>query len=1035
MEKNHLFIGLGGTGGGVLRELRKRIFEEFGSNEPPKDKVCLDYLYVDSSESDLNDRTGWKVLGKSVHLAEAQKVSIHGINGGMLRNLNQYPGLQSFLPTEDVNIIMEKIGPLIEQGIGGQRRRLGRILLANNMASSQGDRDFASRLRHTVKRLNAASGESMVTFHVCAGLAGGTGSGSIVDIISQIRKNYPPTSGNVKYKINLYLYLPEMVVVSEDRARPGFYQANGYAALSELNAISVHKYLPYDISGEKDIFSGEVKRLLADVDPFDAAFVYSNVNEAGKTLEIGTDLPAAVADFIFQHAVASAMVGTHGQMSRLIGCENDGAGPEFDASHQPTRSRKFLSFGIKRVEYPETEIKEYATYKFAQQAVRQFTFNKWDSSQGYIELTEDEVGSGFSSEIKEMKTREQLKLSNSYLMLAKPLDPDNKAAKRWKDITETWEERTLGFADDVMIDEEKRSWLAAFNDKCIDYYNNQYRSHGVKKFYDVQRQERIGYAKYIRRHIEKMLFEEWAAGTKSILEVSKYLSLLIADCGERIESFKNQTRKIGEEIEDINDSIRNINDDWAHITWALDAVSGSSKKTLARYKDAKCELYIANTRIEGYLYAQELLLDVIKELGIAKQGVDIFKATLTNILDEVGKQANSRCQLDENSEDSRTVKKYSPETVQELVKSYVTSEEKQRDNALSIRTEMIKKLGDDGERSFANLSDKTDYETTVGIMLSQCAQNAEASMEDSAKNDAIYKMVKVNILEKLKMELNTEEKREKFVKELISSASSFVQFNSAEMSKASVGNGGFMGQMVQLCIPKYEDDTTGFRDELIKAFELTCPGFDQSKDVSENYKENQIVVVTAQSGFPLRFLSNLTVLKEKYDQLIAKPDGKLNKLLLHSESFKEDLPSLYELDNRQIKAMVIKPVMLAYAMGLIKDGQDPITQEKFDVINLPDPELEILGVENLVPLGKNVLDTIDILANDYDKAKKVIEKQKTVLSTYRSNIQKAELRKSLGEVLAKIKACPQCENNQYSPVYQRYQAIAVDLVKNVLADK
>lgn len=60
---NHLFIGLGGTGGKVLRELRKRVFEEFHSNEPGNG-IFLDYIYVDSSDDDLNNRTGWKVMSK-----------------------------------------------------------------------------------------------------------------------------------------------------------------------------------------------------------------------------------------------------------------------------------------------------------------------------------------------------------------------------------------------------------------------------------------------------------------------------------------------------------------------------------------------------------------------------------------------------------------------------------------------------------------------------------------------------------------------------------------------------------------------------------------------------------------------------------------------------------------------------------------------------------------------------------------------------------------------------------------------------------
>lgn len=39
---NHLIIGLGGTGGKVIRELRKRIYEEFRSNEPGNG-VFIDY--------------------------------------------------------------------------------------------------------------------------------------------------------------------------------------------------------------------------------------------------------------------------------------------------------------------------------------------------------------------------------------------------------------------------------------------------------------------------------------------------------------------------------------------------------------------------------------------------------------------------------------------------------------------------------------------------------------------------------------------------------------------------------------------------------------------------------------------------------------------------------------------------------------------------------------------------------------------------------------------------------------------------------
>ena len=1031
---NHLFIGLGGTGGKVLRELRKRVYEEFKSNEPTRGNAHIDYIYVDSSEDDLNDRTGWKVLGKSVHLADTQKVSIHGINLSMLDNINMYPGIKAFLDSKDVAFMKQKMGPLIEQGIGGQRRRLGRTLLANNLASNDLNNDFNSRLRQTVKRLTDSSGEQAVTFHVCAGLAGGTGSGTIVDVVSQIRKEYPPSQGSIKYKVHLYLYIPEMNVVNSNHDE-GYYQANGYAALLELNAMSVNRYHPIDITGEKDIYSGEVKRLLQDIEPFEAAFVYSNVNEAGKLLDLGIGLPKAVADFLFQHTIASEIIGSAGQMGRLIGCENDGAGPENDKANQPTRSRKFLSFGIKRIEYPETEIKEYVTYSFVQQAVRQLEYNKWDGGLGFVDITSDEIGTGFASEIKEKSNRERLLLSNNYLMLSKAII-DNKESKRWKDIVSTWEDRTQEFADDVQIDDEKESWLAAFNTKCEEYFQKNYRSHGVKGFYDVQRSERVNYARHIRKHIERLLFDEWSNAqkserSKSILEVEAYLSLLIKDCGERIEAFQKQTEALSHEVDDVNNKIRDINDDWSRIKWAFDPITKSSRTILGKYKKEKCDYYSLVTRAEGYRYAIELLQDVIRELSMAKDGVSAFKARLMNILQEVKKQIDSRCRKDSITDGGMMEKKYNPELVQKLVRSYVATEEMQRDNTQNILNLLISSLGDDNERSFSNLCDKTDEQSIVDTMLDVCEKRAIAEMENSAKRDAVYKMVSVNILEKLKQELSGEGKLEDFVRKIKESAKTFVQYNAQEQGKAQLSNsGGGMKSMLQLCIPKYEGDTTGFRDKLIKEFALQA-GIDPKQDVAENYKDNQIVVIAASSGFPVRYLSNLTIMKQKYDELLAKPDSELNRMMLHTESFQEELPSLYELDTKSLKAMLVKPVMLTYAMGLIQEKEDPITQQKFDAINLPDPELSLLGVENWVQLGSNILDTIDMLSENYELAKKLMEKEKENLSTYRSIDQKMGLKKSLGDVLAKIKACPACENNQYNPTYIKYQGIAVELLKGI----
>lgn len=178
---NHLIIGLGGTGGSVIRALRKRIYEEFGKNEPDG-KANIEYLYVDSSPKDLNDRSSWKTLGASVHLNDSQKVSIHGMGSNVLDNLYQYPGIESFINEND-RMLCNDLGSLVSAGIGGQRRRLGRLLFANNL-SGPANATFVARLKERVDRLTRRDNNDEVSFHICAGLAGGTGSGSIVDAIA-----------------------------------------------------------------------------------------------------------------------------------------------------------------------------------------------------------------------------------------------------------------------------------------------------------------------------------------------------------------------------------------------------------------------------------------------------------------------------------------------------------------------------------------------------------------------------------------------------------------------------------------------------------------------------------------------------------------------------------------------------------------------------------------------------------------------------------------------------------------------------------
>lgn len=1027
--KNHVIIGLGGTGGKVLREMRKRVYEEFRSNEP--DKVYLEYLYVDSSPTDLEDRAGWKVMGKSVHLLEAEKVSIHGVSASMFQNLSMYPGLKCFLNAEDVSLMTSKLGPLVTAGIGGQRRRLGRTLFANNLSVKNNNSDFVSRLKGAVDRITRASGDVEVTFHICAGLAGGTGSGSVVDAISQIRKTYPPQPGKDIYKVFLYLYVPEMNVANA-RHDAGFYQANGYAALCELNAMSVHRYLPYDVAGEKDIFTGEVQRLLGDMEPFEAAYLYTNVNEKGKILDIAQALPQRVADFLFQKIVAAVQV-ENGQMGRLVGCENDGAGAENDYFGEAVRSRKFLTFGIQRIEYPETEIKEFVIYNLARQTARQMQFNYWQEGVGYGEGDPETIGANFKNTVETESNRGIWMLSDSYLTLSKAIE-ESQDTSRWEDIESTWRNRTEEFANDVQTSSDKEGWWKDFTEMCEEFYDATYRSHGVRKSYEIQRGKIMeANAKYIRRHIEKWLFKAWEEASdeekerpRSIWEAEKFTYLLIADCEKRIGEFKKRIDRLEKEQGLVNDEIDDCKDEWDHIGWLRDAFTGKSQKVFSAYKTALCQLYVLKTHVVACSYAVELLQAVVEQLNEMLNGIVLLKQRLGEILEEMGKKADSRCK--ENGDDE-ILKKYDPEMVHRVVKSYGANHDIQKVNALNVRKKMVALLGEEGKRTFANLHDNIDYDSIVGIVLEECDKTARKILDE---NDPQNKMLGVNILEKLKQEYNSEEKLEAFVRSLVQSAASYLEFNPEEQAKVFTDNGGEMMPMLQLCLPAYNEDKSGFRNKLIEMFVKLAPGFKPEEDVAENYKSNQIVLVSAAAGFPLRYVANVKVLKQRYDAMLAAPDKELNRMVLHTETFAKPLPAVFELTQEDLRRMVTPSVMLGYAMGLFEEKSDPTTGERFHAVGFPDE----FGDINWERLGKNIIHTLDRLSENFGLSKRIMDLvERKLKQEYRSNDQKVALRQSLLNVLkTQILPHPVCENNEFSPVYQQYKAIAKKIFENELKE-
>lgn len=182
---NYLLIGLGGTGGKILKEFKKRLFREHPDDmERAKLIPAIEFLYIDSTEEMMNKNhkdKDWRVLGKDATFTQNEFLLIKpGENSvsQILDNIGNYPGLRHIVKNgEAMRATLGQIG-----AAAGQKRRAGRIMFASNAAK------FLAAVEGKYISLRNKTKKDTLHVFIFTGLAGGTGSGSIIDAVCQVRK-------------------------------------------------------------------------------------------------------------------------------------------------------------------------------------------------------------------------------------------------------------------------------------------------------------------------------------------------------------------------------------------------------------------------------------------------------------------------------------------------------------------------------------------------------------------------------------------------------------------------------------------------------------------------------------------------------------------------------------------------------------------------------------------------------------------------------------------------------------------------------
>ena len=226
-------IGLGGTGIDCLRVLKRHIYSRLQPDDPTSEIPTyshIKFLAVDSDRGSLApDGQNWDLDINS----EFFEISSGDINGllaqtKVLSNMPQFRWLKNSEEDQSGLSILSA-----EAGAGGVRQ-IGRLLIVEKSV------DFVHKLEQYISAAKEGLPEgSDVSVHIFAGLGGGTGSGTFLDVCYLVQEALAHMGEAGHAQTFGYFFLPDVNLSKpEIMGKPqiaSFIKVNGFAAMKELD--------------------------------------------------------------------------------------------------------------------------------------------------------------------------------------------------------------------------------------------------------------------------------------------------------------------------------------------------------------------------------------------------------------------------------------------------------------------------------------------------------------------------------------------------------------------------------------------------------------------------------------------------------------------------------------------------------------------------------------------------------------------------------------------------------------------------------
>ncbi len=370
--KPTIFVGFGGSGALVLQKLKYALAKQL-SNSGETVPACFQFMAVDIDDSSANPRYEDSCLGfegGSSHEMIIASLGGKDIDFSKLEDQIQrsaergFPDIKEWWP-KGLGTQLKKLMPTGSPDQAYQTRQVGRCALWLNLIGAKGFREHIisaersvtdsavlARIKADYPGLSQISANDGVNVIVVSSVAGGTGTGMLIDGLANIRALLPNSN------IFTFLLMPSTYanisahITEEDRRAC---KVNAYAALKEIDkCMREEQDVQWVEEYRKDVKVSFNVRLST------LTYLVCDKSENGDNL--GGN-PNRVTTKTAQY-ILNVMLGMQSHMDKGAGVHKLVAGTVKLFTDEDCRpvSKAYSSFGLYDFRYPQVELTEYAEY-------------------------------------------------------------------------------------------------------------------------------------------------------------------------------------------------------------------------------------------------------------------------------------------------------------------------------------------------------------------------------------------------------------------------------------------------------------------------------------------------------------------------------------------------------------------------------------------------------------------------------------------------------------------------------------------------